>query len=204
MYYIMSKINLNYLKTVLLWVADFETHWIDTLLSSGAVGADGAAAHAKAVEATVSGRALLGGGTKPRNPHATLRRGSKNDQHSLTHISSIDFFQYKKIYSETCWWLFTWMAVGTPAKPFGQEQTSLLFSATQLALGPHELPTVQGSWHLPSTQTSCPAQSAWPVQPGVQIPALQVSPGLHCWAETQVVWHWPDRHFSPSFSFAHL
>ena len=34
----------------------------------------------------MSGRALLGGGAKPRNPHTTLR-GSKNDQHSLTHIT---------------------------------------------------------------------------------------------------------------------
>ena len=45
----------------------------------------------------MSGRALLGGGAKPRNPHTSLR-GSKNDQHSLTHTTSIDLFQYMKIY----------------------------------------------------------------------------------------------------------
>ena len=43
----------------------------------------------------MSGRALLGGGAKPRNPHTTLR-GSNNDQHSITHITSIDFFSVQE------------------------------------------------------------------------------------------------------------
>ena len=43
----------------------------------------------------MSGRALLGGGAKPRNPHTSLR-GSKNDQQSLAHITSIDFFSLQE------------------------------------------------------------------------------------------------------------
>ena len=42
-----------------------------------------------------------------------------------------------------------WIAVGTPAKPGGQEQCSALFLASHLELGPQVLPTEQGSLQRP-------------------------------------------------------
>jgi hypothetical protein len=42
-----------------------------------------------------------------------------------------------------------WVAVGTPANPEGQLQTSFLFFDTQSELGPHAFPIEHGSLHFP-------------------------------------------------------
>jgi hypothetical protein len=68
------------------------------------------------------------------------------------------------------------VAVGTPANPEGQLQTSFLFFDTQSELGPHAFPIEQGSLHFPLLQTSWPGHSALLEQPNTQTPDLQVSP----------------------------